>query len=53
MLGELTPDMQRLIAERREAAMKKKTERENIRSAKQIAASNESFAKMRSRDLKR
>ena len=56
MLGELTPDMEirtRQIAERREAAIRKKTELETIRSARKVAANNEMFAKLRSRGLKR
>ena len=55
MLEELTPDMEirtRQIAERREAAIRKKTELETIRRARKVAADNEMFAKMRSRDLK-
>ena len=56
MVGELTPDMEirtRQIAERREAAIRKKTELETIRRAIKVAANNEMYAKMRSRHLKR
>ena len=56
MLEELTPDMEirtRQIAERREAAIRKKTELETIRRAKKVAANNEMYANMRSRDLNR
>ena len=56
MLEELTPDMKirtRQIAERREAAIRKKTELETIRRARKVAANNEMYAKMRPRDLNR
>ena len=54
-MEELTPDMKirtRQIAERREAAIRRKTELKSIRHARKVAADNKMFAKMRSRDLK-